>query len=196
MLTRTGLTLTLTTIKNYSRDYGWGERVRAYDAERAQVVSGIVLEQAVADTVRHAEFGRAMQRLAEQAMTNRLKEPDAVELTGAEIARLGDIGVKIERMASGLASEKIEIMGGAYRIVIEEIGPLVLAHTERLRAAVEQYVRPIDDGVANILIATSDESLSAFAVAADRVVDASFRAQGLLAEQAVVTDDEEEDGDD
>jgi hypothetical protein len=183
------------TLETYSSLYGWVEHAKEWDAERVEIVSGIVLEHAVADTVRHAEFGRTMQQFAAQAMSNRMKDPDDLDLTGSEIARLGAEGIKIERMASGLATERIEVMSSAMRVVIEDIGPLVRRAFERLGAAIDTHARPIDESLANMLHSIAEETLAEFGADADRIVDATFRAQGLLLDEASVpadTDDEEE----
>jgi len=190
-LARTGLVLALNTIKGYSRDYDWVARAHAYDEERTQVVSGIVLEHAVANDVAIASLWKRIREVTEQRLETFAEfEQDPPSLI--EIARAADIATRNERLIGGQATERIEIMGSAMRVLTEQIGPLVVRLTDRVLDWIEQSVRPESEGLANSGHVMIEDALTSFGADADRVVDAEFRAYGLLAEAATVLDDHDD----
>jgi hypothetical protein len=187
-----GDTISLKTLERYSRDYGWVERAHAYDEERTQVISGIVLEHAVANDVAIASLWKRIREVTEQRLESFAEaEQDPPSLI--EIARAADIATRNERLIGGQATERIEIMGSAMRILTEQIGPLVVRLTDRVLDWIEQSVRPESEGLANSGQVMIEDALTSFGSDADRVVDAEFRAYGLLAEQATVRDEGDDD---
>jgi len=187
-----GDTISLKTLERYSRDYGWVERAHAYDEERTEVVSGIVLEHAVANDVAIAGLWKRIREVTEQRLESFAEaEQDPPSLI--EIARTADIATRNERLIGGQATERIEIMGSAMRVLTEQIGPLVVRLTDRVLDWIEQSVRPESEGLANSGHVMIEDALTSFGADADRVVDAEFRAYGLLAEQATVRDEGDDD---
>ena len=68
-----------------------------------------MLDDAVAADAREARLGVKLQQLAELG-TSRSLDDGAVGLRGHEIARLADAGVKIERLAVGMVTERNEVL--------------------------------------------------------------------------------------
>ena len=193
-----GDTVALKTLHLYSADFGWVENARKYDEERRAVVAQTQLSDAIADNVRHASFGRAFQELALLGIAAKRTDEEGrprtrVELSGSEIARLGEVGIKIERLASGMATDRMEIMSGAMRVIVEEIGPAVMAMLDALSARLDSVTPEMSAAEVVLLMRSAMEGeRSTFAIRADNIIEAEFRAYGLVPEQATVPDEDEE----
>lgn len=123
-----GYTLSLKTVERYSRQFDWQARAAAFDAERRAVEATGIMRTAQQADAAHASLGRLMQTVSQQALETRLAKPrakpgdaDAVDddadppvtpapLTGTEIARLADVGMRNERLALGLATDRREVI--------------------------------------------------------------------------------------
>lgn len=95
-------------ISRWSSEYNWVERVAAWDDDRERIEREIA-EKEMRDSIRkmrkrQAETGRYMQVKAMKAL-NRIPEE---EIKPGDIARLVDVGSKLERTARGDVGEVIE----------------------------------------------------------------------------------------
>lgn len=143
-----GIDVGLKTLERYSRDFGWLDRLAAFDAQRQQARMDARLEHAIANDVSHAELGRALQDLARVGVKERTAlsipetegaSPIGTGLSGTEISRLADVGVRIERLASGQATERREIVIGMWNAIIVDVHATIVAAVE----GAEQQLRDI-----------------------------------------------------
>lgn len=191
-----GLTLHRNTIARYSRDFGWVEAAREWDEAREGQGAEASLDRAVANDIALSEMWQTFRKAVTGdlgAYLEAKREPGEMRLI--DLARVADLTTRNERLIGGEATERIEVWSSAMRVVVEDVGPVVRRAFERLGQAYEAHVRPVDDSLANLLHVLLEEVMADFGAEADRIVDATFRAQGLLPEQASVptdTDDEEE----
>jgi hypothetical protein len=106
-------------IERWSRRYGWSERARAYDGHMARVAQEA--EEATArakadewtrrqEPVRDREWAlhEACMRVAEEAL-KRFLENARRGATLGDIARLIEVGSKMGRLASGMATDRTEV---------------------------------------------------------------------------------------
>lgn len=154
-LIHSGINVSLATLKRYSTQFNWQARLNELDAEARKQQR----EQDVADTMamhdRHAQLGRAMQGAAGSAL-QRLLASDA-RLSGlkpTEIARLIDLGLRAERSAVGVASDRREIATDAWNDVVSTVVRLFLDINEepdprtRARLFARRLDRTIDQRLA------------------------------------------------
>lgn len=97
-----------TIIARWSSEYNWVERVAAWDIDQERIAREIA-DKEMRDSIRkmrkrQAETGRFMQVKALKAL-NRIPED---EIKPGDIARLVDVGAKLERTARGDVGEVIE----------------------------------------------------------------------------------------
>lgn len=179
-----GVPVSQNTLERYSSDFHWQERVRAFDEQRAAGVTTTALESAIASDIQHATLGRSLQHLASLSITAKVNaskneakpdEPHDVGLSGAEIARLADVGVRIERLASGKATEIRHVMVGMYGILIGEIGRL---WSESLAAVHAEYERAYGADP-NVRERAHHAAAVIFGPGTDRVIDQHFRAVNI-----------------
>jgi len=142
-----GISLSLATLKRYSSAHRWQERVTELDADARRGQREKSVESAMAMHDRHAQLGRAMQGAAGTAL-QRLLASDA-RLSGikpTEIARLIDLGLRAERSAVAVASDRREIAMDVWNdVVITVVGTFLDINDEsdaRLRARL--FARRID----------------------------------------------------
>ena len=166
ILTSLGLNLTLTTLKNYSTGYGWQLRLQtALESAQAQKQ-----EQDKATLImmneRQAGLGELSQRLAAHYLTqtfNRvLADPDSVQGTSQDIARLIDAGSRLERLARGEVTNRTEARVQAYSVMVAQIGEVFVnvAKVHDLSPeAVEDFTRGADAVVRNALMDVGSDDL-------------------------------------
>jgi hypothetical protein len=155
LLVESGVAVSLATLKRYSAQFHWQARSTELDAE----VRRRQREQDVADNMamhdRHAQLGRAMQGAAGSAL-QRLLSND-VRLAGlkpSEIARLIDIGLRAERSAVGVSTDRREIAIDAWNDVVVEVVQIFLDINEepdqatRARRFSRRIDRLVDDRLA------------------------------------------------
>lgn len=192
-----GVSISEKTLERYAADFGWRESARAYDESLRSARIDTHIRDAIADNVRHASFGRAFQELALLGISAKRTNEDGstrarVELSGSEIARLGEVGIKIERLASGMATDRMEIMSGAMRVIVEELGPAVIQLLDALDARLASVTPEMSaEEVVLLLRSAMEAERMTFAIRADNIIEAEFRAYGLVPEQATVPDEDE-----
>lgn len=108
------------TVSRWRTAYGWVERAKEFDEQHGQRAEGVLIADAIADDVRQAKLGQALQQLAVQGAAV-LKVAD---LNGTQIARLAREGVNIERLASGEATEIHAFMASTYNLLSLSLAPL------------------------------------------------------------------------
>lgn len=172
-----GVQITQKTLERYSGQFGWVERARAFDQEKSDTQAAALLESAIAQDSSHANLGRAMQQMAvvgiQDYMATRTAE-NARKLAGTEIARLGEVGVKLERLASGRVTEITEVMVNLRAVIITGIGDGFLQALElmeaRLAGAVDQET--LDD--------LRNEMARSYGLSVDRLLTNEFRRVGIV----------------
>lgn len=149
-LAQSGISISLSTLKRYSIQFNWQARLNDLDAEARKQQR----EQDVADTMamhdRHAQLGRAMQGAAGSAL-QRLLANDA-RLSGlkpTEIARLIDLGLRAERSAVGVSSDRREIGVSVWNDVVATVVQLFLEVNDEPepRTRARLFARRIDRAV-------------------------------------------------
>lgn len=174
---RAGVPVSKGSLERYSQDFHWVERAAEFDRERTQIIREDAIQQAIHNDVQHAQLGRLLQRLAIQDVQRRDAQApaDRVPLTGTEVARLADIGVRIERLASGQATEITEIYTAGWQVIIVQLGEVFTEALENLLRAVEEHYGS-DAGLRERFRMAA---ISVFAPGADRILDQHFRALGI-----------------
>ena len=163
-LARLGTRVSLNTLKNYSADYDWQARLAEIEAQEMeeQAVSHVALVKHM--NVRQAALGRAMQGVAETAigqLAEALKAEDAEPMGAQALARLAEIGTKIERLAMGEATTRAEILVSTYSTVVQEFVGLFIVVNDLAEA--EERKRQYALGVDAIIDRHLDEANISFA---------------------------------
>lgn len=126
-LLASGVDVSLATLKRYSAKFRWQERLAELDADARKRRR----DQDVGDTLamheRHAQLGRAMQGAAGSALQRLLANDSRLAgLKPSEIARLIDLGLRAERSAVGVSSDRREIAVDAWNDVVVSVSRLFL----------------------------------------------------------------------
>ncbi len=111
-----GLKSSLNTLKRWSSDFGWQARVIDFDAKACERTQEQVLDDVVGMNMRQALLGRSMQIVAQKRI-DLFKEVPAT-LDASDVARMADLGVKIERLAMGQVTGRREVMLSLLNVVI------------------------------------------------------------------------------
>ncbi len=90
-----------------SADHAWLARADAYDDYIDEKATEAAIRERIKMKAEHAKIGRAMVI----AGAKKLSTISVEEMSPGDIARLVDIGVKVERLARGEATEKVEASG-------------------------------------------------------------------------------------
>jgi hypothetical protein len=162
-----------TTVERYSVDFNWVDRAADYDDEQLNGLRGATLQQAIVNDIEHARFGRSMRRLVEDKGMKALEGFD--EWTPMHAARMGAEAIKIERIASGQATERREIMLPFVNMLTGELA--------------EAFIRAMDEcGAPDTMRALA---LDSYASSVDHIIETHFVRVGIEAEVDDVEDDEE-----
>lgn len=118
-LARRGISVHKRTIHEWSRKGNWVARIREAE-ERAGFVSTKSREQAeeLSRQEAHAELGRLLVDTAHEALVE--LRAAGHELTPTEIARLGKLGVELERLAAGYRDHPSNITN-IYNVVAPQL---------------------------------------------------------------------------
>jgi hypothetical protein len=154
-LIASGVSVSLSTLKRYSRQCDWQARLTELESEaRTQQ-----RKQDVADMMamhdRHAQLGRAMQGAAGSALQRLLANDSRLSgLKPSDIARLIDLGLRAERSAVGVASDRRDIAVDVWNDVVITVVPLFLDINEepdprtRARLFARRLDRIVDEHLA------------------------------------------------
>ena len=119
-LAKIGLRRSLNTFKSYSVKYHWQARVIELDTKLRAERESKTIYQVEEMNKDQAEFGRHLRILASAGLD---KIAEVVKLTGsvnlspAEICRMGEVGIKAERLGMGEATDRMEV----YHLVWNEL---------------------------------------------------------------------------
>jgi len=140
----------LPTLTKYATDFGWVAEANRFDAERgSREYTDDAWHAALDMDGRHVKLGQAMQVRAAEAL--RLLDPRSMK--DSSIAGMAERGVKIERLAAGAVTERVEItilsINGVFEQAMREFSGLV-DRLERLdepdrRWARSQFAAAIED---------------------------------------------------
>lgn len=119
------------SLRIWSAKFKWGERMAGIDAEIQSRVAVAQQVRAVDDQLeinhRQAVLGRAIQQIGARAMDLGFGQNVprlSTDVSLDEAARVIERGAKLERLASGLATERSEMLIGIWSVVVAEIAPL------------------------------------------------------------------------
>lgn len=102
--------------------FDWNERVEAFDADLDRQRWRRNQQEALDMADRQARSGVAMQARAMQA----LQQVDAATLGPRDLTYMMDVAVKIERLARGAPSERIEMVGILVTPLVQAFGAIFL----------------------------------------------------------------------
>ncbi len=165
------------TLSRWRTAYNWVERAKEFDAERATTGETVLIESAIADEVRQANLGRVLQQLAASGAATLVKKGDNLALRGSEIATLAAAGVKIERLASGEATEIHAFMVAQYELLGSSLAPLVL---RAVAAAIGRMVEAIPEADRAAAIDAAEYAAGeVWGPGVNRIIREHFRTLGL-----------------
>lgn len=172
-----GVNIGLKTLERYSREYGWVEAARKHDEERSQAAVDFSVDQLFSNDARQAQLGRLFQQVAIQEIELRVAAPagERRQATLGDIARIGDVGVKIERLSAGQATEIRQVLVSVYNIFTVEVSNLWKEAAEAAEAVYQAggvEDRSIHDRAYNA-------AASIFAPGLDRLVQQHFQSVGI-----------------
>ncbi len=169
------------TLSRWRTTYGWVERAKEFDAEQASHGESVLIQSAIADDVRQANLGRVLQQLAATGAAALAKRAAAegaeMELRGSEIATLAAQGVKIERLASGEATEIHAFMVAQYELLGNSLAPLFL---RAVAAAIAQMVEAIPEAARDAAIDAAEYAAGeVWGPGVNRIIREHFRTLGM-----------------
>lgn len=105
-----GVSISLATLKRYSKKYRWQERIADLDAEARQQQNQRSVEGVLAMNERHTQLAQALQGAAGSALRQLLANDSRLGgLKASDIVRLLDLGLRAELRAVGASSDRREI---------------------------------------------------------------------------------------
>ena len=126
-----GVNISLATLKRYSRRFNWQQRLIELEAEARTQQREQDVVQTMAMHDRHAQLGRAMQGAAGSALQRLLaNDTQLAGLKATEIARLVDLGLRAERTAVGVSSDRRQIAVDVWNDVVMTVARLFLEVNE------------------------------------------------------------------
>jgi hypothetical protein len=109
-----GLSVSLNTLKSYSANHDWQGRAEFLDQRNTSLEHANLPAEM---NERHARLGIALQTVAGK----RLETIDASELSVGDAPRLAKAGVDIERLATGQANERYELVASMLSPMIYDL---------------------------------------------------------------------------
>ena len=123
-----GVRISSSTLEKYSSQYRWQERLAAIET-RARASTDQRLAETIAEmNRRQALLGQAMQTAGALAVTRINENEEIVDPTDA--ARLIEGGSRLQRLASGEATSRSEVINNTLQAIIMEIVALFLRVNE------------------------------------------------------------------
>lgn len=143
-----GLNVSVSTLKRYSKQFGWQERLEAIDRAAAEHDDERAAEAVRLMNERQAQLGRSLQGVAATALQSYVRDRGQLdEVRPGEVARLAEAGTKLERLALGEATERQEVVVTVWNVVVRELVPL-FASVNALSAPDERaaaFARGLDE---------------------------------------------------
>jgi len=119
-----GLKKALNTYKNYSADFGWQQKVIELDAklqaEREQKAQQGIIEM----NERQAKYGRGIQAIGTAIMAHFntvIREKGELPGTANDLVTLMEKGSRIERLAMGEATDRVEAISLVWNVMVVRI---------------------------------------------------------------------------
>ena len=163
------------TLSRWRTAYNWVERSKEFDAERETQSEAVLIESAIADDVRQANLGRALQQLAAAGIQSFAEKTG--QLRGSEIASLAAQGVKIERLASGEATEIHAFMVAQYELLGSSLAPLFLRAVAAAIGAMVEAIPEADRAAA--IDAAEYAAGEVWGPGVNRIIREHFRTLGM-----------------
>ena len=166
VLANLGLNMTLNTLKNYSSRYDWQQRLRNAEQSAQAQKQEQDTARLISMNERQAGLGELSQRLAahylKQTFDRVMADPAAVQGTSQDIARLIESGSRLERLARGEVTNRMEARVQAYSVMVSQISE-VFVNVARVHDlspdAIEDFTRGADAVVRNALTETSTDEV-------------------------------------
>ncbi|KKL17291.1 hypothetical protein LCGC14_2487050, partial [marine sediment metagenome] len=132
------------TLRRYSIDFGWVDAAKAFDAEIAQRQQNIAIDDALVTNARHVEAGKVLQKVGLTG-AQVLLAGEGPDQTGSHVARLVTDGVKIERVAAGLATERIAVVETIWDRFLPQVVALFREATEKSVAVMFEWLAEVPE---------------------------------------------------
>jgi len=196
MCSDVGIQISLKTLTRYSSIGGWVEKAREFDANAAARATSWSWDELMANDRRQVQLGRALQQvaIAEMAKRNQMRPTMADPPGLSEIARIADVGVKIERLGSGQATEIRQVLVGVYQIVTDQIARL---WSDSMAASQRVYSEEAGVEDEDTHARAYNAAAAVFGPGVDRLIADHFTATGIggvVIEGEMVEDDPIEAG--
>ncbi len=195
--TAAGVRISIGSLTRYSKVGNWVERARVFDEDMAQkAIAGVQIDQIMENRARQVQLGRLLQEVSIAEIQKRRNVRDLAPDSLSSIARIAEAGFRIERVASGEASDIRTVMVDIYGVLIEQVTHVWMSGMERARAVYEQ--RGVTDEATHAL--AWNTAAEQFAPALDTLVRDHFTRLGILdvviGEVPGETEPEDDDDDD
>lgn len=121
-LRQLGSPISVQTLKRWSVEFGWQERLREVDRRSSERQVETLAVESAAMLRRHAELARAVQAAGGQGLQGLLSDPGRLaNLTAVDIARLVELGLKAEAAATRQSADRRELATGFANLLTHEI---------------------------------------------------------------------------
>jgi hypothetical protein len=112
----------LSTLTKWSSDFGWQARVIQLDAFARKRAADNMERRRAAQLERQAVIGHAMQNIGAQGLEVLQKDRQRISDLGVgDLVQLVREGQKIENLATGLATERVEVAVGILTAIVYEV---------------------------------------------------------------------------
>lgn len=126
-LTSAGLRISTATLKRWSSRYDWRVRVVEFDREAAARTRDAALRDDVELRERHASLGRAAAGAAAKSLQHLLANDRRLTgMSAGDIARLLDLGLRVERDAVAVETDRVDVAVGVWNGAVREVVDLFI----------------------------------------------------------------------
>lgn len=117
-----GISVSLSTLKRYSSQFAWQERLAEHAAKAANATNDRSLKSALAVHERHVQIARAVQGAGGKALQELLQDDARLEaMRPVDIARLIELGLKAERDALGHSRNRRDAALSLANLITERV---------------------------------------------------------------------------
>lgn len=117
-----GINISFGTLKRYSTRFGWQERAAELSATAADRQDELSLREVIEMNERQAQLGRTLQGAAASGLQALLRDHERIaDVPPSGIARLAEIGARLERLALGEATERQDVLVVVWNVVVREV---------------------------------------------------------------------------
>jgi len=126
-LASAGSRVSIATLKRWSSTYDWGRRTAEFDRDAAAHVRDDALQGEIELRERHASLGRAAAGAAAKSLQHLLANDRRLTgMSAGDIARLLDLGLRVERDAVAVETDRVDVALGVWDGAIREIVELFI----------------------------------------------------------------------